>query len=71
MTGVIIIFTRLTNIVPSGFSSTAKLGAARPVITPATTATSTAVYSQCVAARRLEGLSSSIARLDNWYPFPD
>ncbi len=42
MTGLIIILMRLTKPVPTGFSSTAKSGAARPTTTPATTAAITA-----------------------------
>ena len=44
MTGEIIILIRATNPVPSGFSATPVSGEARPTMTPATTATITAMY---------------------------
>ena len=44
MTGWIIILIRATNPVPSGFSSTARSGAARPTPMPSSTATTTAMY---------------------------
>src|SRR4051812_23611048 len=52
MTGLIIIFTRLTKPVPSGFSCLAKSGAAKPTAMPSPTATTTATYSQWVRSRR-------------------
>ncbi len=42
ITGLIIILMRLTKPVPTGFSSTAKPGAASPTAMPATTAAITA-----------------------------
>ena len=44
ITGEIIILIRETNPVPSGFSATPVSGDASPTMTPATTATITAMY---------------------------
>ncbi len=51
MTGAIIILIRATKAVPSGFSATPASGARSPRAAPATTATMTAMYSQCVRSR--------------------
>lgn len=60
MIGAIIIWIRLTNMVPSGSSLTAKSGAAKPRMMPANTATTTMMWSQCVRSRLFSVLSETV-----------